>query len=389
MLHNRSKFIAGSFLLLSGTLLAQDPCCPRVATCCPELIEECCFCDVCPPSCEITPKAGPCVKEGIGVYVTADFTYWSAQEDNLEFAMTSPPASLPAVSSLTSRKSRVYQIDSHWRPGFKVGLGKDLCFDGWDVYAEYTWFNSTTTRKTSTSLSDQLQLNDSYWIINNPQLDLQIPVNIISPLAVFTLPGSFAKAKWHLAFNVVDLEFGRNFYISRRVMFRPYLGLKGTWQTQKMNVSFQGVSTTLASDTLISTFNRMRNWGVGILTGMNGAWHVTRNFSVIGNLAFSALWEQFKVRRLDNQVFFESGFEASVLNVSHKFHRVRPVIEWMLGLRWEDWFNCDTYHYAFDAGWEIQNWFSQNQFIRVPGSASSPNGDLMLQGLTIRGRIDF
>ena len=382
------KFIAASLLLLSSGLLADSTY--RLPTCCPEIIEDCCTCDICPPDCEITPKAGPCVKDGLGVYATIDFTYWTAEEDNLEFAMTSGTAL--SFDGTVSPKGKIYQLNSQWKPGFKVGVGHDLCFDGWDVYAEYTWFNSTTKRTTSNALSDQLQLNDSYWLINNPQLEINNALgdDFSSPLTAFNLPDAFATAKWHLAFNVVDLAFGRNFYISRRVMFRPYMGLKGTWQTQKLNVLFQGVTPDIQPIlSIFSMSNRMSNWGIGILTGISGAWHITRNFSVIGNLALSALWEQFKLRRVDTQIFDPETPPDSALNVSNKFHRIRPVIEWMLGLRYEDWFSCDTYHYAIDAGWEIQNWFAQNQFIRTPGSAASTNGDLMLQGLTIRARIDF
>lgn len=372
--------------LLNSALMAADPCC--LPTCCPELIEECCECNVCPPTCEITPKAGPCVKEGSGIYVTADFTYWTAREDNLEFAMTQSERVVSGTST-KAPKSRIYQLDSHWAPGFKVGVGHDLCFDGWDVYAEYTWFNSTVKRKTPSSLSSALELSDSFWLINNPNL---VTLAGTTPVPLFSLPGSSASAKWHLAFNVVDLEFGRNFYISRRIMFRPYLGLKGTWQTQKLDVDFNGTGLNFAVVPVpvqASMKNKMENWGVGILTGVGAAFHITREFSIVSNLALSALWEQFKIHRLDNAFSSSVGVAVSSINVRNQFHSIKPVLEWMIGVRWETWFSCDTYHFAVDGGWEIQNWFSQNKFIRSAGSASSNSGDLTLQGLTIRTRIDF
>jgi hypothetical protein len=187
-----------------------------------------------------------------------------------------------------------------------------------------------------------------------------------------------------LNFNVLDFEFGRNFYVSPRLMLRPFFGLKGTWQKQTLAVNFTSSSTDTAS-----MRNRMKNWGIGILAGLDTSWHLTRSLSLFGNIAASALWEQFKVNRLDREVNAVSNTSISFVNLMDRFHIVRPVFEWMLGLRWEAWFYCDTYHFAAEGGWEEQIWFSQNMFIRLPGSGSAHDGDLTLQGLTLKFRLDF
>lgn len=355
------KFIIASLALLNSALFAADRCC--TPTCCPELIEDCCECDVCPPTDEITPKAGPCVKCGYGIYLTADFTYWTAREDNLEFATVFP-------------NGKIYAVDSNWNPGFKVGLGYDLCFDGWDVYAEYTWYNSTVSKKFSLSDPSQ-EIIDIYW-------------RIASIANAFSTPGAFASENWHLGFNVVDLKLARNFYISRRIMCKPYLGLKGTWQTQKLKVIFEGLNVSGGSVEATSTmFNRMKNWGIGILAGLETAWHVSREVSLIGNVAFTGLWEQFKLHRTDHVFVPSIGTNEDFFRLSETFHVVKPVVEWMLGARWEDWFFCDEYHLALEAGWEMQIWFAQNKFLRLFGTGISNNGDLTLQGLTLKARFDF
>ena len=169
-------------------------------------------------------------------------------------------------------------------------------------------------------------------------------------------------------------------------MLRPFFGLKGTWQKQTLHVNFATVATP---GDMASMRNRMKIWGVGILAGLDTSWHLTRSLSLFGNIAASALWEQFKVNRLDREVFLGSNTSISFVNLMDRFHIVRPVFEWMLGLRWEAWFYCDTYHFAAEAGWEEQIWFSQNMFIRMPGSGSCHDGDLTLQGLTLKFRLDF
>lgn len=369
------KFIITTVLLGNTVLAFADsscdpkPCCFPV--CCPEII-ECCDCNVCPPVEEITPKAGPCVQDSVGVYVTADFTYWTARQDDLEFAMTiARNFDVEVGSESHPSRGKVYRPDSKWKPGFKVGLGHDLCFDGWDVYGEYTWFHLGNSSN-SVSTTSNLVLYDSYWFINDPG----------NPSTSVFLQGE-AHADWSLNFNVVDLEVGRNFYVSPRLMLRPFCGLKGFWDKQTYKVDFEDFTAASVN----SMKSQMKNWGVGILAGIQTAWHISRSISVVGDLALSALWEQFKVKRSDNFLFLNTN--TGIVNVSDSFHSVKPVIEWMLGARWEDWFGCDTYHVALEAGWEEQYWFAQNQFIRMPGSAAGNGGDLIFQGLTMKARIDF
>ncbi|HSX12675.1 MAG TPA: Lpg1974 family pore-forming outer membrane protein, partial [Rhabdochlamydiaceae bacterium] len=79
------------------------------------------------------------MKDGANIFVTADFIYWTAREDNLDFAITKDIDIDPA-------KGRFVGPETRWRPGFKVGVGHDFCYDGWDIFAEYTWYRVNNTR---------------------------------------------------------------------------------------------------------------------------------------------------------------------------------------------------------------------------------------------------
>jgi hypothetical protein len=354
------------------------------SSCCPEIIEDCCTCIICPPTTEITPKGGPCVQNSSNFYLTGDFIYWNATEENLEFAVTNVLSSLVEDGGF-GPKGKIYQIDSNWAPGFKVGAGYDFCFDGWDIYAEYTWFHATKKESTA-PLNSSLSLNDAYWLLNDPSLFITNDVGITQ----YGIPGASASEKWHLAFNQIDLVLGRNFYISRRLLYRPFVGLKGMWSKQQLNVDFQGVILNGAPAPFLafaSMKNKIDSWAIGMFTGLEGSWLFSRNFSLIGNLGFAGLWQHFKVSRFDTQ-FVPPALNRGFVNLGSQFNKFTPVIEWMLGLRWEFWLNCDTYHLSFDAGWEAQNWFSQNKFIRVAGSPKC-DGDLAFQGLTFKTRFDF
>lgn len=380
--------IPGSLLMLGSLSLVADQqvdqngnCCPKpccVATCCPEIVEDCCFCDVCPPCTQITPNAGPCVKNGADLYIVGAFTYWTAHEDNLVMANVSSP-----FTTAGTVISQTEQPQPNWRgaPGFKIGIGYDFCHDGWDAFLNYTWFRSNDNKKSVSPTN--LNVFDNYWGVNAFLFAENIPPMYNS-----------ASAKWNLHLNVFDLELGRNFYISRRIQLRPHFGLKGMWYHQDYHLQFQFIPGGIPTfnNTMIA---KMKNWGIGARAGLDTSWHFCRDMSVIGEIAVTALWEHFNATRVDEAIALTAfaatgtpGTFSSLVNLQNSYYTLKPVVEWMLGFRWEMWLGCDEYHLAFDLGWEAQHWFSQNKFIRISGDDTA-NGDLSLMGLTFRARFDF
>ena len=371
-----SLFVAGCLSLgaeeqnqMGNNCCPPKPCCTSV--CCPEIIEDCCACDVCPPMNQVTPNAGPCVKNGSNLYAVVAFTYWTAHEDNLVIGNIKEP--FTTAGTITSQTE---QLQPNWkgRPGFKVGVGYDFCHDGWDAFLNYTWFRSNNNSVSETPSNGQI-IDDDYWLVNGG----------LFPQVGFVTPFQNASAKWTMHLNVIDFELGRNFYISRRIQLRPHFGLKGMWYKQDFDLEFRSIPGG------VSTFNnsmtaKMKNWGVGARAGLDTAWHFCRDFSFIGEIAVTALWEHFKTTRVDETFSIVSSATAgpagtltSLVNYKNHYYTLKPVVEWMVGLRWEMWTCCDEYHFAFDAGWEAQHWFSQNKFIRGLATDTA-NGDLAFYG---------
>lgn len=138
--------------------------------------------------------------------------------------------------------------------------------------------------------------------------------------------------------------------------------------------------------------NQITSWGLGIRGGLDTSWHFTRSFSIVGNMALAALWEEFKLKRLDTALEvpeLPAGTILSLVDWKEKQYVVEPVIEWMLGLKWETGLSCDEFHLAITAAWEEQVWFGQNKFLRNFGTASGTGGNLTLQGLTVEVKFDF
>ena len=255
-------------------------------------------------------------------------------------------------------KGDVHDVDFGVEPGFKILLGWDLPHDGWDLLGQFTWLHAdaddSTTRSNTTALF-------------NPQNDPLIE----------------AKADWKLKFNVIDLELGRNFFVSKYLKMRPFAGFKGTWQSEDYTVNY--ITNNIIRNDAKTEIDQ-DYWGFGLRGGCNTAWHFTNSWSIFGNFAISALWSGFDVDRKDADNFL--GIESVDVDTENNFHTILPVLELILGLRYETWFYYEEYHIAIDAGWEQQVWWGHNRYV-VINQPQQNGGDLTFSGLTFAVRFDF
>lgn len=318
------------------------PCAPVLTSPCED--------DPKPPACTVLCDAGPRTCNGSDVYFSADFLLWTPRQDGLEFAMS-------GIGTNTN-SGNVYSIDFGAEFGFKVGLGYDLPYDGWDIFGQFTWIHGDGDNSTSGPNTSTL-----YRQVNN---------------AV-----SRAKANWAIKYNVIDLELAHNFFVSKYLKIRPFAGFKGTWQSQDYNVYFTDATVSMvASKTGID----QSFWGFGPRGGLNTAWHFMNSLSLIGDFAISALWSGYDVERHDTDTFL--GLSSDATNTHNNYHTVSPVLELLIGLRFESWFYGNEYHIAIDAGWEEQIWWGHNRYV-VINQPQQNGGTLSFHGLTFKVRFDF
>lgn len=372
-----------NLLLIMGTsfLFSNEPCPPIDDPCCPPP-DPCAKCaQIWPsqgPDWIITPSAGPCVDRGFDAHATVEFIYWSVREDQLGFAIKESIQTLPDNQVTLTSQGNTFHPDWHFEPGFKIGLGVLRDHDGWDLYLKYTWLRVRDTKR-------RVQIEDT-----NTQR-----IRLVGGLA--ENPGVEqvvkATARWQLDFDVLDAELGRNFFISRYLILRPFVSMKGTWQDQSYQVTSIGIAPqyNVAENGAEGISNQsLHYWGVGIRGGVNSAWHFTRCWSLFGEMAVTGLWEQFESRVKATRALLtpQSGSPpVTTLYTENCFSTIKPIIEMILGLRYENWYCCDTLYLALSGGWEIQWWKDQNQFFDP--ARESRLGDLLLTGLNLKLRLDF
>lgn len=319
------------------------------------------------PNTVITPPIGPKVAHDVNFIFTADFIYWKAMADGFEYAASG--VAIVGTDTLTPvpspKQGKVKGPDFDFQPGFKVGAGLKFAHDGWDLYANYTWLNPTTVES---SLSDP-----SGHMVGNGD--------------PYFGAATLSKASNHFKqnFNVIDLELGRNFFLSKYMTLRPFFGLKTAWINQHVQNSYtvfnDATNGINASDGLLPSGQinflhqklKIESWGIGVRGGISPVWYFMKDFGIYGNFALSGMWTNYEDH-------IETTYSGTISGTSQhavrSSHTVTPVIELGLGLTYVTTFDDDTYGFSLSAGWEEQMWVGFNE--------GAPRGNMALQGFTLK-----
>jgi len=323
----------------------------------------------------ITPNAGPKVYDGMDMFFTLDFLFWTARLDTLSYSQTGI-GSLAELPTRNPPKGHVNSVDWSWDPGFKLGYGWTFCHGGWDLHLQYTWFY--------TNVGDARHSRHLKPSFN------------IAPPGSDEITMEKAHAHWDLHYQVGDLELGRNYYINRFLKLRPFVGLKGTWQKQDYNIFYEALPFQVNNNITVYNYKIRQDhmlWGLGMRTGLNTSWQFLSWFSLYGDFALTGLWTHYNIDRKDQfaEVVdfrgFSEGLERTSANLDDNISVVKPVLEFAIGLRIETYFHCNRLHARLQAGWEAQIWPSQTIYINLLDQ--NKRYDLSLQGLTVKFRLDF
>jgi hypothetical protein len=327
----------------------------------------------------ITPSVAPHVMDGTDTYVTLDFIWWKAVVGGMEYAFSGVVDNGSAVSPFgaSTGKGNVEKPDFKFQPGFKAGIGVNLDHDGWDLFAQYTYLSSPTeTSNVGSNPISGVGATNLQTVYFNDNAMLSIPlVN--------------ASCVWKQNFSVVDFELGRDYFISRYLTLRPLTGLKTGWINETSKVSMVPTTTvqpdgasTNKPTSIVLTY-RQNMWGIGVRTGLNAGWHVTKNWSFYNDFTFTAFWADFKINQKQDMVEPIGG--AQTHQFTHEsLQTVIPVLEAGLGLSFITWWEQSRYRFEARAGWEQQIWLDFNHFMTLGGT-----GNFTLQGLTVKAALNF
>ncbi len=308
----------------------------------------------------INPPGRPQVRDGVDMFLFGELLVWNAHENGL------PVAVVNKGTPGTLSNSEVRGIHSQWTPGFRVGVGYNMPHDGWDL--RLAWVRLFTHGRKNL----------------NPHSTKQVfPSRVHPGDIVDDSPFASAKSRWNLHFNQLDLDLGREFFVSKWLTLRPHFGLRTDWIHQTWNTKASGAITQCKAN------YKDGWWGLGLEGGLDTQWSLGSGWSLFGDLG-TAIVYGFHDLRYKNK---DQGVPAFA-DVTNSYRISHPVLDMMMGLRYDYMFSNDSFHLGLELGWEHHVYFSQNQFPVFTDALSLGNfvqnqGDLTFQGWTLGARFDF
>lgn len=300
------------------------------------------------------------IEDPFCIFLTADFIYWQAREDNLDYGVTTKASNTSPILNGT-----VLNMEFDWHAGLKVGVGTDFRgHDCWDMFLEWTYLNSH---------------NNS---VTNAPSGVTIFPSLLQPSLIADLTAQTAKANWKLIYNTLDFNIGRPFYSGELMTIRPHAGLRGAWFRQRYNAAYLDGALTFTSNT------KFDSWSLGPRFGFDTNWELPGGFKLFGNAAFSLVFTAFNVNKFETN----ASMPSSVMDKRHH-NQIRANAEALIGFGWSSYFDCERWHADVDLGYEFQYWPDANGDIRFVDFMASgvhvTGGNLVLHGVTFRARFDF
>jgi hypothetical protein len=315
----------------------------------------------------INPPARPVVRDGIDLWAQVEALYMHATEDGLAYAIRNNDLD---VASITV-DGNVKNVKYNWNWGFRAGLGYNLPHDGWDVLLNWTRFRSH--KKAS---------------------EKHTPANLLATQASPAGANAFfntAKGASSLHFNLLDFEMGREFFVSKWLTLRPFVGVRASWLNRNFQTRY--VFNELANIRIKGhDHNRFR--GAGLRAGLDTQWGLGCGWSFFGDLALSLIYGTQRLHSHQDTTF-SSGAKFRTQHVHDHWLTARGMLDLAAGIRWDHLLgNCDAYRIRIQLGWEQTSMFGFDKDLNfvnadAPGKYTQNSGDLAISGVSLQFRFDF
>jgi len=318
-----------------------------------------------------TLNAENCCKNKIcnKYYLSGSALLWDADEEGLDFVFENDLG----TDSVTDASLK--QLSPKWACGYRVEAGASLPCYGLETGVAWTHFSSHAQKEAEAPFGGALF---SVWTAPN---------NLTSPTS--------GSGEWDLSMNMFLLELGKTFCLNQCVAITPNIGLVGASINQSIDFNFNGGVSYGGAYPVIDDNIRMTNnyWGIGLRAGINGKWQWTNCFGLYTKGALSILNGNFYVKQSESVQFSGVNGYTNLLDIKDTYYRARILAELGLGIYWETTIrSCGRF--TLQLGWEQLYFFGQNQLNRFttsqsPGVHVATDGDLSLQGITVRGTFFF
>lgn len=332
------------------------------------------------------------------VSLTADFLYWQALEDNLQYGSVD----LNAGVALSESNTIVFPYDlltlnpNHsFHPGSRVSLKLTTPKQHWETEAIWTHLASLNSKA-----SDVRAGGIQHILTSNVMSNTSINSNL-TELEVY----GTTKNTWKCLYDTFDLLVGKTFTTGKYTTLKPKVGIRGALIRQLFEKRYSGTYIAeIASSGQTASFagtidvtDKNRNWGLGWKGGVDIDWMLPQGFHLFNQSSLSLLVCSFstKHRELNPEKLFPSSANRSdasfVRNDTHTV-MLRPNLENLIGVGWGKLLNAQ-YYLDLALAYETNIWWGGHNAIYVLDRDSrkiqTNLGDLGFHGALFKARLDF
>jgi hypothetical protein len=373
----------------------------------------------------VNPSARPVVKTSADVNIFGELLFMKAEQGGMEFALrryghdigqpstAAAAAALPIPNAASGPQyGKVISSQSNWDWGLRIGMGYNMVHDGWDIAA--TWMRFHTIHDATNTGHGRAA--GEYVPLIVPPMSGQNGSDTggaITTGGTVTAPGFLIKCdwvtqRWRLNLDTADLEVGREFFVSRWMTLRPFIGPRAAFINQHYRPQFFGgefvslfdgsasqTTPNLISESASVVRSEMRNrfWGCGPRLGIASVWGMGYGLSIYGNADMSILWGHFRVRN-ETYITQQNGTVTQIVNFTNNRQARVPTANLMAGIRYDHVFGeMSDYGLAILLGYEHNLYWDQNQAMKFDHANSfalgSVSDDLSLAGLHFGALFDF
>ena len=314
--------------------------------------------------------------DGYGLNLSVDVLYWRSRVGGTDFVLTdqTSTAALPLSGELKD-------ITPGWDWGFRVGAGYAFDHDGWDVSIQYTYFKNNEGSEQAIGQNDTL-------------IPLKGSSNIVTGAVGSFTQCSKAVSQLNNFFQNLELQLGRNYFVSEFFSLRPSVGIQTAWIDLKQETTYSLGSQL--NDHLVQVNDESDFWGMGPQVAIAYKLHLVHGFSFFGNFSGSVLYGNWDV---EHKNWFSGDLVTpNNIKVLGDLHAFTPTARMLVGVAYDTYLDDNKQHLSVSLGYDTQYWWRQNQMLQVSDESAGTNElvrynriaeDLAMHGVTGEIRWDF
>ncbi len=330
-----------------------------------------------PPISSAYTPGSLCLDNDWGITFIGEGLYWTSSQHHLTITTAnvglSPTNRIPPALDRWNFRGDMIRFDPPWNYGYRVGGGFTSGCDYWDLFALWTSYENSD--------SDEVSLVDL------PALNIWGYPDTSNAARLFS-----AKGNWDLSYHILDVAFGRAFWVGQCLNMRPFFGVRSAWIDQSIDLFFD-FEPLNAVPFGAQTNARACFSGTGLQAGFDLKFTTGSGFGLFGTIDIALLYGKEKESLTQTET---TSLFPPILIAESTSQPIATVaaLHSAIGIEYSHCFCSNRFRLGLLAKWEFTNYNGIGKYPHFSTTLSSgiyreEHANLSLMGLSFGGRLDF